>query len=435
MSLGVFSPPGSRRNFSPGVLIITPSHGFPPTQARIRRAAEIADQISRRGTPVDVCILLERRLEPCEQDALDGLKARVRELDVVEHPALGSWIHRALGRAHKAFSRGVRLGGREHCPRRFLAALQSRRVPRGYRAVIACGAQIAHSLSLFRGWTDRLLDMGRIGHDAFVDHDSQGRGDALSVFADGERELSLLGLGEAVLVGCAADAVRLRELGFGDDLILVPPTGGLDRLPDRNDPWRALPPIRPLRILSVGSDTTANLDGIRWFRRQVYPRILKIVPSARLRLVGESARHIEPGPGVDRIGLVDDIREEYRNAALVVLPIRMGSGIHRRAVEALSHGKAFVTLPAGAWGLGLVSGRDAIISADPSLLAAEIGRVLSTDGVRAALEVRSAAVAAESFDPLRSFANLAERMGLPERIPDVRTEPAVQAERTPMTSG
>jgi hypothetical protein len=418
MSIGLFSLPGSRRDLNPGVLVITPSHGFPPAQARLRRAAEIADQISRRGLAVDVCILLERPLQPYELDALDALRARVRALDVIEHPSMGSWIQRAVARAGKALSRRTRLGGWEHCPRRFLAALQSRCVPRGHRAVIACGPQIARCLGLFKGWTDRLLDLGRIGHDAYVDHDRQGRGDALSVFADGEREIELLGLAEAVLVGCAADAVRLREIGFCGDLILAPPTGGLQRLPDRRGDQLARQPIRPLRILSVASDTTANLDGIRWFRRQVYPRVLKIVPASRLRLVGESARHIEPGPGVDRIGWVEDVHEEYRNAAAVVLPLRMGSGIHRRGVEALSHGKAFVALPTGARGLGLTAGRDAIISDDASFLAAEIGRVLSSDAARAALERRAAAVAAESFDPLRSFSNLAERLGLPERIPE-----------------
>jgi hypothetical protein len=418
MSLGLHALPGNRRDSTPGVLILTTSHGFPPTQARLRRAAELADQITRRGIPADICVLLEKPLEPYEAEALAALRARVRDLEVVEHPALGNFIQRALARAAKALSRRGALGGPEHCPGRFLAALHSRRVSRGYRAVIACGVEIARALALFKGYTDRLLDLPRIGHDAWADHDRQGRGDALSVFSDGVEELDLLGLADAVLVGCAADAVRLRELGFVGDLVLAPPTGGLERLPPRGREWNAPPPIRPLRILSVGSDTTANLDGIRWFRRQVHPRVLKIVPASRLRLVGELARHIEPGPGVDRIGWVEDVHEEYRNAAVVVLPLRMGSGIHRRAVEALSHGKALVTLPVGARGLGLIAGRDAIVSDDASFLAAEIGRVLSSDTARIALEARSAAVAAESFDPIRSFANLAERLGLPEKVLD-----------------
>ncbi len=405
---------------APAVLIVTGSHGLQPTKARFARASELVLGLGRLGAVCDLVVLLEKPLQPPEEDALEDLRGIVRELEVVPHPLLDSLLYKAALRVRDALSMKASLGGFSHCPARLLSTLRARSAAEGgYRAVIAGGAHLARVLALFPAWTEKLVDLERIGSDVHRDHDRQGRGDVLQVLEDAEREMDLLFLADATLVTSAMDAARLRELGHARDLVLTPPVACACACADACGPERdarePAEPLRPPRILCVGSETAANLDGVRWFRRQVFPRIARAVPACRLRLVGEVARHIEPGPSVDRIGWVDRLDEEYRDCAVVALPLRMGAGLRRRAVEALARGKAFAATPAGAAGAGLVHLRDAIVTEDAAALAAEISRALASDSLRKAYERRAIAIARESFGPERAFAALAERLGLGKR--------------------
>jgi glycosyltransferase involved in cell wall biosynthesis len=409
----------------PGILLVVGSHGFPPTQARFNRAAEIARELCLRQGAPEIVVLAERAFEPFEADAARALGELVSEIEVLAHPEAGSRVQRLLART---LARGREalagapppLGGRQHAPPRLLRLLRARRAERQYRAVIACGVHLAPVLSHFPPWTEKLIDLGRIGSDAHRSHSLRGRADALEVFADGEAELSLLAAADGVIVTSVADAVRLRELRFQRDLVLFPPTGLLGFCGPRREGDENTELERPPRILCVASETPANLDGLRWFRRQVYPTILRFVPTCRLRIVGEAARHIEPGPGVDRIGRLDRLDVEYSRATVVALPLRMGSGIRRRAVEALARGKALVTTSVGAYGAGLEPGKDAVIADGEEALAVQTAEVLASDARRLALERRALEVARERFDPARTFRPLAERLWLPAERPEVK---------------
>jgi len=399
----------------PRVLILAGSHGFPPTQARLSRPAEVATALRQSGAAVDLLLLEEKQLQPAEEDALGVLRGMVDEFELVRHPALTSFPFQAIQCLRTAFSCVDRLGGRLHCPQRLMRLLRTKYADREYQAVLVCGVRLARGLEAFPQRVEKFIDLPCLGADAHRSHERLGRGDALSAFSDAGREQRLLSLADAVLLTSVADTVRLRELGIRKDIVLVPPTGRLlasSRGRFTPDGFEApyFAPRRPPRILCVGSETTANLDAVRWFRRQVYPRLVLAAPTCRLRLVGEVARHIEPGPGVDRIGWVDCLEEEYRDASVVVLPLRMGSGVRRRAVEALTRGKALATSTIGAYGTGLEPQRDAIIADDPRTLALEIGRTLASDKLRRAYEERALRVAHENFRPDRALVPLVERL-------------------------
>jgi glycosyltransferase involved in cell wall biosynthesis len=128
--------------------------------------------------------------------------------------------------------------------------------------------------------------------------------------------------------------------------------------------------------------------------------------------VGESARHIEPGANIDRIGWVRQTHEEYRDAAVVVLPVRMASGFHRRLVEAISWGKAVVATPEGAAGLAAEHADALLVAETPEDFAAAAARVLTSDVLRRRLEVRSLEVAREAFVAGDALRPLVEWLGL-----------------------
>ena len=72
-------------------------------------------------------------------------------------------------------------------------------------------------------------------------------------------------------------------------------------------------------------------------------------PSARLRAAAKAA-------GVRVTGTVDDVRPYVAEAAVYVVPLRVGGGTRLKIFEALAMGKAVVSTTVGAEGLPLVPG-------------------------------------------------------------------------------
>lgn len=396
------------------VLVVAASHGFPATKARLERPLELARALTVAGAAADVVILCERTLSPAEEEGFDDLRSWARRVHKVPHPSIDSFLYQTISTLRGALSIRTSLGSRQDCPSRLLSLLRSLQAEEDYRAVIVTGVHLARALGVFPAEVEKIIDLERIGFEVHRSHARRGRPDVLWTFQNPGSELELLELADTVLVSSNADASRLRELGIKKDLVWTPPTGGVEPEAIEKIPPQFREPMRPPRLLFVGSDTPANLDALRWFRRQVFPLITRVVPTCRLRLVGEAARHIEPGPGIDRIGWVDQLDEEYRDCALVVLPLRMGSGVRRRAIEALARQKALATTPVGAYGTGLVHERDAIVSDDTAVLATEITRALTSETVRKAYERRSEAIALEHYTSARAFNSLIERLNVLE---------------------
>ncbi len=98
------------------------------------------------------------------------------------------------------------------------------------------------------------------------------------------------------------------------------------------------------------------------------------------------------------LGEVKDLNAEYYRAALVVVPLRTGSGVKVKLVEAICHGRASVVTPAGAQGLGDLSPRPFEVADQAADFAERVTGILTDPVRREALE--SAAVeAGRAFDP------------------------------------
>jgi glycosyltransferase involved in cell wall biosynthesis len=99
------------------------------------------------------------------------------------------------------------------------------------------------------------------------------------------------------------------------------------------------------RILMVGYFRYApNREALAWFLDAVFPALQERYPDLTMRVVG---RHdpgfLQDAPAeVEVRGYVDDISHEYRDAALVVAPIRSGGGTQMKIIDALMHGRPMV---------------------------------------------------------------------------------------------
>lgn len=129
------------------------------------------------------------------------------------------------------------------------------------------------------------------------------------------------------------------EYGRPADLVLPP--GLEDRGPARPVAAdRAEVPGAPARMLFAGSAFPPNVEGVRWFIRQVLPRV-----EGTLTVAGRGFEEYRTEFESDRVhvpGGVPDLRPYYQEADLVVSPIFWGSGIKMKTAEAFMYGLPLV---------------------------------------------------------------------------------------------
>ena len=130
------------------------------------------------------------------------------------------------------------------------------------------------------------------------------------------------------------------------------------------------------RILFVGSLWyRPNRDGADWLVDRVWPLVRKARPNATLKLVGAASPEVRERwtrqPGVEAPGFAQDLRAEYEQAALVVVPIHSGGGSNIKLLEALAHGRACVATRfcVEAFGDELRDGVEVFAADDPAAFA------------------------------------------------------------------
>lgn len=127
---------------------------------------------------------------------------------------------------------------------------------------------------------------------------------------------------------------------------------------------------RPLSIFHIGSmEWQANEQGVMWFLKKVWPRVLSAQPNVKFHLAGKGLSKTDPRffqSGIVNHGEVDDAEEFMQNHGIMVVPIQAGSGIRIKSLEAMALGVPVVSTSVGAQGLTVESGTQMIIADDPA---------------------------------------------------------------------
>lgn len=197
------------------------------------------------------------------------------------------------------------------------------------------------------------------------------------------------------------DAARLAELLPEAEVVVAPASIGID-VPVERAPVHG-------RCLFVGSGSLHNVDGIRWFIEECWPAVHTSV-GGELHVVGTvCARLGTPPPGVVLRGPVDDLTAEYARAAVVVVPLRAGSGLKVKVVEAICHGAPIVSTSIGAQGMMDLEPRPFIVADTAPALVDALHGVLADERRARALE-QAAASTAPLFSPERAYLELDESL-------------------------
>jgi succinoglycan biosynthesis protein ExoO len=195
--------------------------------------------------------------------------------------------------------------------------------------------------------------------------------------------------------------------------------------PDRQvcvAPMPAVPYPRPAgtarladRLVFAGSATLPNLDGLRWFFAEIWPRLRSWRNTITLDLVGDCAASFASLPeGVNRIGRVPDLAPVLHRASLAISPLRVGSGLKIKLLDYARHGLTTIATPASLQGFAPDDAAPFIAAGEPvSFTVAVADQLRNLD---AAGENLALAYVARHYGVATSFAGLAKALALPVKL-------------------
>lgn len=119
-----------------------------------------------------------------------------------------------------------------------------------------------------------------------------------------------------------------------------------------------------------GSDHFPNYDAVDWFLSNCWEEVLKQKPSLQLNIIGKWKSDIadfytSKYRNVHFKGFVDDLSSVLANS-IMITPIRIGSGVRMKILEALNYGSPLISTSVGCEGIGLTDKQDCFIADNAS---------------------------------------------------------------------
>jgi len=129
-----------------------------------------------------------------------------------------------------------------------------------------------------------------------------------------------------------------------------------------------------------------NVEAVRWFAKEIWPRVHAEVPEAEWRLIGRNpeavAWMVSDLPRTTVTGPVEDALEALAAARVCVVPLLSGSGTRFKILEAWAAERAVVSTTIGAEGLGARNGEPLLIADDANAFVAAVVRLWKDSELR-----------------------------------------------------
>jgi len=208
------------------------------------------------------------------------------------------------------------------------------------------------------------------------------------------------------------DAETMRQL-FGATRISHVPTG-VDT--ERFVPPPASPAVADLVFIGA-MDWMPNMDGIRYFVREILPLVRRRRPEVTLAIVGRT-----PPPAIEALaaddpkitvtGTVPDVRPYLWGAQVSIVPLRIGGGTRLKIYEAMAARVPVVSTPIGAEGLEVRDPENIRLADGPESFAGACVELLEDSAARARLAAAGAELVTSRFSwemVSRAFEEILER--------------------------
>ncbi len=145
-----------------------------------------------------------------------------------------------------------------------------------------------------------------------------------------------------------------------------------------------------------------NQIALEWFTKEVLPLIVARSPGAKLLVAGSDplpahAYH-DPLDAIEMLGFVDDLNAVFAHNAVFICPIRSGSGVRVKLLEAFSSGIPVVSTYIGAEGLARVDGEFCFLNDHPQGFADRVLKIFEDPQAAAEMAARARAEVEANWD-------------------------------------
>jgi polysaccharide biosynthesis protein PslH len=158
-------------------------------------------------------------------------------------------------------------------------------------------------------------------------------------------------------------------------------------------------------ILTLGTlHYPPNADGIRWFLHEVFPLVRRSISEASLTIVGKNPPDdliqsaLQNSNFVTVTGYVPDLRPHLQASAVVVIPVRAGSGMRVRILDAFAFGMPVVTTTVGLEGINAHHGTHVLVADTADDFAENVVRLLQDENLQATLSTNGRRLVEEHYD-------------------------------------
>jgi polysaccharide biosynthesis protein PslH len=194
------------------------------------------------------------------------------------------------------------------------------------------------------------------------------------LLADAER-MAVASLAQTITLS-PEDTARFVTLSAKPDAVVDCPAPFPSFLPPAAGRLEGEPPIS----LFAGA-WRPNRDGAQWFLSRVWPSVRARMPPARLHVFGHLAGLSIPTEAV-RHGAIDDSIGAFEEHGILAVPLRFGSGIRMKILEAWSRGVPVVASQAACHGLRGTDEAEALVVANDAFDFAAAIEALARDPKR-----------------------------------------------------
>lgn len=209
-----------------------------------------------------------------------------------------------------------------------------------FDVIVAYCSAMAPYVEPFAG-IPAVLDMVDVDSAKWEQYSRFARGVLRPVYALEARRLrayeaSLAERFERVVLATGNEA-RLYK-SFAPDAKVVAVPNGVDF--DFFHPLELPKSEKPALVFTGQMDYFANVDGVEFFAREVFPRLRGRFPDVEMLIVGRSpvpaVRALGELPGVQVTGAVGDVRPFLARAWVFVAPLRIAQGVQNKVLEAMA---------------------------------------------------------------------------------------------------
>jgi len=155
-------------------------------------------------------------------------------------------------------------------------------------------------------------------------------------------------------------------------------------------------------VFTGSMDWLPNEDAMLYFCREVLPAIRAEIPDASLAIVGRTptpaVKKLAEEHGVTVTGRVDDVRPYMKEAAVYIVPLRIGGGTRLKIFEAMAMGKAVVSTTVGAEGLPVTDGEHVRLADEPAAFARAVVHLMRDLDERRRIEAAARALVVARYD-------------------------------------